>query len=172
MTLVESREIASEGIDKSLVEASEKERIDAKLKKTLKVAKKAAKRAEKSLAELGEPSKKKGPSVRERIFKILEKAEFGFSRKEVMMKLHIRDTQNVFRDEGLSEKPRIKRTEVPGVRGMVYSLTPRGRRAIENGTIDSEKAPSLLGNAEVRWKDGLLENSGRPRGRKNKVAAK
>ncbi len=90
-----------------------------------------------------------------------------------MKKLGITDTQNVFRDEGLSDKPRIKRAEVDGVRGMVYALTARGRKAIENGTIDSERPPSsMLSETKLSWKDGLLSTSGRPRGKKTKKKAK
>lgn len=125
-------------------------------KKPAKVAKKktAKKVAKKKAAKKsGEPRGRMDDShdtIRLRMFKLLKKHPNGLMGGEVMTKLELTGIPNLLRDEGIvASPPRIKRELEEGKRGVVYTLTAAGKKALENGTVNSGAPGSAKG---LEWK--------------------
>lgn len=115
-------------------------------------AKKTAKKAAKKSAAKSAPAKaakapkeKSGPSIRERVFTLLNKNPNGLSGAQIMEKLSLGGIPALLKDEGIAATPRIKRQIVEGTRGCTYILTAAGKKAVEKGTVDSEAAESAKG---------------------------
>lgn len=110
-------------------------------KKVSPVVKKAAgKKATKAA-----PKSSGGPSIRERVFALLNKSPNGLTGGQIKDKLGLGGIPSLLKDEGVCDKPRIKRISEEGVRGVLYTLTALGKKAVEKGTVDSEAAPLASG---------------------------
>jgi hypothetical protein len=106
-----------------------------------KPARKAkAKKAKTAAKAKAKPSAngKAGPTVRERVFRLLAKTPC--TGPEVKAKLGLSGVPSLLKDEGVRQVPRIKREVAEGVRGVVYSLTAAGRRDLEAGKVDASAA--------------------------------
>ena len=121
-------------------------------KKSVKAPVKAApaKKAPVKKVEAKEASDR-GPTIRQKVFDLLYKSSEGLTGGEIKEALEINTVPMLLKDEGVCENPRIKRIKVEGTRGVKYMLTPRGRKAVEKGTIDSEPAASSTGE---EWPEG------------------
>lgn len=90
---------------------------------------------------------KKEDSIRLRVFKLLNSKPTGYTGPQIKEKLGLTGVPALLKDEGMRAKaPRIARQEIEGVRGVVYVLTPAGKQAIKDGTVDSEAAPRATGD--------------------------
>lgn len=92
-----------------------------------------------------------GPTIRDRVFKLLAKNADGLTGAQIKDKLQLGGVPSLLKDEGVCEKPRLKRTVREDVRGVVYVLTALGRKAVEADKIDENAAPSAAGKD---WNDG------------------
>jgi hypothetical protein len=109
-----------------------------------KVAKKAAKTSKKEVTPRGE-------SVRYRIFSLLKKHDSGLTGPQIKEKLSLSGIPSLLKDEGCSEKPRLRREKHEDARGVFYVLTAAGRKAVENDTVDSGAPASASGK---EWPEG------------------
>lgn len=138
--------------------AAPKKKVAAPKKKAAKKvakkspAKKTAKKktAKKKAAASGEPRRSDDTrdTIRLRMFKLLKKNVNGLTGSQIKEKLELSGVPNILRDEGIVAKPpRVRRSEIEGVRGVVYQLTAAGLKALEKGTVNSE-APASAGGLE------------------------
>jgi len=113
-----------------------------------KVAKKkGAKKAAKKQREGGRMDDSHD-TIRLRIFKLLKKNPNGQTGSQIAEKLELSGIPNLLRDEGIvASPPRIKREEIEGQRGVVYSLTAAGKKALENGTVNSGAPGAATGKS-------------------------
>jgi hypothetical protein len=140
---------ASKPVKKKAAPAKKKAAPKKKATPAKKAPKKAAKA--KKAAVKKAPTKRTEPTIRHRVFTLLNKSPNGYTGAQIKEKLELAGVPNLLKDEGLSDKPRIKRVDIEGVRGVVYQLTAAGRKAVADGTVDSNAAESA---ARVAWPDG------------------
>lgn len=93
-------------------------------------------------------AKNGGPTIRQRVFELLAKSPEGLTGRAIAEKLSLKGIPNLLKDEGVCEKPRIKRMVVEGVRGVTYVLTAAGKNDLAKGKVDENAAPSSSG---VEW---------------------
>ena len=99
-------------------------------------------------AKKAPPKKEKeGPSIRERVFALLAKSPEGLTGAEIKEKLELGGIPSLLKDEGVCEKPRIRRKSVEGVRGVKYELTALGKKHAAEGKVD-EHAAELSGGKD------------------------
>jgi len=107
-----------------------------------KPAKKTAKG--KKAAKTKKESTPRGPSTRLRTFHLLAKHTNGLTNAAIREKLEVDAVASMLKSECLRKSsPRIRREEQEGVRGHVFLLTAAGKKAISDGTVDSEAAPAV-----------------------------
>ena len=88
-------------------------------------------------------------TIRERVFQTLAKTPMtGPALKD---KLGLSGVPSLLKDEGVCDQPRIRRESVEGTRGVVYSLTARGKKDLANGKVDENAAPASGGSD---WPEG------------------
>lgn len=109
-------------------------KTDTKAGKTNKTAKSAVR-----------PAAAAGMTVRQRVFNLLAKNPDGLTGRDVMLKLGLKGIPSLLKDEGIGDKPRIKRSVSEGVRGVLYSLTAAGRADQSKGKVDENAAPRSAG---------------------------
>jgi len=126
-------------------------KTEAPAKKSVKKAAPAKKEAPVKKAAAAEEKESRGPTIRQKVFDLLYKSSEGLTGGEIKEALEINTVPMLLKDEGVCENPRIKRIKVEGVRGVKYMLTPRGRKAVEKDTVDSEPAASSTGE---EWPEG------------------
>lgn len=138
--------IMSDQIETPVVET-----VEAPVAATKKVVKKASVKKPvvvKKSAKKAPASVKKaagGPSIRVRVFNLLAKSIDGLKGSQIQEKLGLKGIPALLKDEGVCDKPRIKRAANPEGRGVLYSLTARGKQAVEKGTVDSDAAKASGG---------------------------
>lgn len=94
-------------------------------------------------------AKETGPTIRQRTFELLAKTPMtGPAIKE---KLAISGVPSFLKDEGVNDKPRIRRRAEEGVRGVLYELTALGKKDLAAGKVD-ENAAEASGGKE--WPNG------------------
>jgi hypothetical protein len=94
------------------------------------------------------PATEKAPAketTRLLVFKLLAKHADGLTMPQIKEKLSLKKPVALVKHECLADKPRMKREQHEGSRGMVYSLTAAGKKAITDGSVDSAAAPSSAG---------------------------
>lgn len=87
-------------------------------------------------------------TIRQRVFELLGKNPEGLTGRAIAEKLSLKGIPNLLKDEGVCEKPRIKRVVIEGVRGTTYVLTAAGKNDLAKGKVDENAAPSSSG---VEW---------------------
>jgi len=92
-----------------------------------------------------------GPSVRQWVFELLAASPSGVTGPAVRDQLELAGIPSCLKDEGVCDKPRIRRSVVEGTRGVVYSLTALGKKDLKAGKVDINKAPS---GANKPWPEG------------------
>lgn len=108
-------------------------------------AKKAKKPAEKK-----SPTKSSnGPTVRERVFKLINSRPM--TGPAIMEKLELSGVPSFLKDEGVCAKPRIRRKVQEGVRGVVYELTALGKADLAKGAVNENAAEPSNGK---EWPNG------------------
>lgn len=90
-------------------------------------------------------------TIRTRVFNLLAKSKEGLTGKQIMEKLELKGIPALLKDEGVCDKPRIKRKTQEGVRGVVYELTALGRKDQAAGKVD-ENAAEFAGGKD--WPEG------------------
>ena len=85
--------------------------------------------------------KARGESIRLRGFKLLAKGEL--TGAQVKEGLGTSGIPNLLKDEALCKPPRIARNTDKGP--TLYSLTAAGRKALDEGTVDSDAAARSVG---------------------------
>lgn len=109
-----------------------------------KVAKKVAKKKSTATGEGKGRMDDTHVTIRLRMFKLLAKG--GQTGAKIAEKLELSGIPNILRDEGImANPPRIKREMIEGTRGVVYSLTAAGKKALEKGTVNSEAPAAATG---------------------------
>lgn len=104
--------------------------------------------APKGKKEEATPKKASGKeTIRTRLFKLLAKHTDGLSGRTVMEKLGLSGVPAILKDEGICEKPRIRRLVSEEARGVVYVLTALGKKDLEAGKVDDNAAPASKGQA-------------------------
>jgi hypothetical protein len=131
-------------------EAPAKKKAVKKAPKKAGGAKKAAKKSPKKAA-VKKASTRTEKTIRSKVFDLLNRNSDGLTGAQIKEKLELSGVPNLLKDEGLSSKPRIRRSAIEGVRGVVYQLTAAGKHAIENGTVDSDAPESAAGK---NWPSG------------------
>ena len=119
-----------------------------------KVAKKAPKKAAKKTAKKAVPTGGQGDkrdTVRLRMFRLLGKKSDGLTGAAIKEALELGGVPNILKDECMGDPPRIRRLDIEGTRGVVYQLTAAGKKAIENGTVNSGAPESAAGK---EWPNG------------------
>jgi hypothetical protein len=87
------------------------------------------------------------PTVRSQIFELLH--VHRLTGAQIAEKLNKHYVPAILKDEGVCDRPRIKRETVPCVRGVVYSLTNLGEEDLEAaGRVDENAAGPSKG---VHW---------------------
>lgn len=80
-------------------------------------------------------------TVRSRVFALLAKSKTGLTGAQIKEKLGLSGVPALLKDEGVCDKPRIRRTTSEEVRGVLYVLTALGLKAVKDGTVDENAAP-------------------------------
>lgn len=80
-------------------------------------------------------------TVRSRVFALLAKSKTGLTGAQIKEKLGLSGVPALLKDEGVCDKPRIRRTTSEDVRGVLYVLTALGLKAVKDGTVDENAAP-------------------------------
>jgi DNA-binding transcriptional ArsR family regulator len=90
-------------------------------------------------------------TVRTRIFRMLAKQPMTAS--EISKAVGHASCPSLVKDEGVCEKPRIRREDGTqyGKRGVVFTLTALGHKHLEQGVVDQHAAPQSFG---VPWPEG------------------
>lgn len=104
-------------------------------KKTKAKAGKAAKKSDTAKSN-------KGPTKRMLLFQALEKNPNGLNCKALQEAIGGNGVNRITRDEMAAATPRIKAEKIEGVQGRTYLLTAAGRKALKDGTVDSNAPPA------------------------------
>lgn len=145
-TVAEPATAVSKPVKKKAAAKSNKE-----VKPAKKTPKKTVKAPAKKKAVKKAPAVARGDSIRLRVFKLLAKNVDGLTGRQIKDRLELSGVPNLLKDEGLADKPRIRRRDLEGVRGVVYQLTAAGKADLEKGKVD-ENAPTSAAGKE--WPDG------------------
>lgn len=95
------------------------------------------------------PKAESGPTARQRVFALISTTpSTGAQIKE---KLGLAGIPSFLKDEGVCEKPRIRRKVVEGARGVVYELTALGKSDLAKDKVDDNAAPVSSGK---EWPNG------------------
>lgn len=98
------------------------------------------------------PAKAKASdSIRSKVFTLLKENPNGLTGPSIMKKLKLSGVPSLLKDEGMCEKPRIKRAVSEEVRGVLYKLTALGLKDTNAGKVDDNAAPHSAGKD---WPDG------------------
>lgn len=109
--------------------------------------------AEKAVKGKAAPAPKDKVTQRVLIFNMLAKAgKGGMTGSEIRDELGVKGIPNLLKDEGVSDKPRIRRHKEEGKRGVLYSLTAEGLKDHKAGKVDENAAPA---SGQVEWRDGM-----------------
>lgn len=116
-----------------------------------KADKKAKAKADKAKAEKAKPAKADkaktdkaaksgGPSHRQLIFEALAGSATGMARKELREATGLEHVTRILSSEinRTDGDVRVKGEKIEGVSGKTYTLTAAGRKAVKNGTVDSD----------------------------------
>lgn len=80
-----------------------------------------------------------GSTIRQRVFEALSK-NGGMTGAAVKEALGLSGVPSLLKDELFGSKPRIRRKQVEGARGVVYELTATGKADLKAGKVDSNAA--------------------------------
>lgn len=86
-----------------------------------------------------------GPTVRQQLFEFLDKR--AATGAEVRDHLGLTTVPMILKDEGVCDEPRIERFVQEGSRGVLYSLTAKGKQDLADGKVDENAAPGSSGKA-------------------------
>ena len=111
----------------------------------------AKKTATKATNKTASSSNGRGPSIRQRVFELLNKSPNGVTGAQIKEKLGLSGVPSILKDEGISEKPRIRRSVQEDVRGVLYHLTALGKKDLAAGKVDENAAPASGGKD---WPNG------------------
>jgi hypothetical protein len=127
--------------------AARKDNKGSKSSPKKKAAKKGAKKAsaKKKGAKVERTVTDDRDTVRLQVFKLLRKHPNGLTVPQIQEKLGLKGKPAIVKHECLADNPRIRREKHEEPRAMVYMLTARGKKAIEDGTVNSDAPESSAG---------------------------
>jgi hypothetical protein len=88
---------------------------------------------------------KETTSIRQNTFELLKNNPDGLTGAQIMQCLNLKGVPAFLKDEGVCDKPRIKRASIEGIRGVVYKLTALGLKDLDHGKVDENAAEASAG---------------------------